>query len=272
MCLTDWPFYYLRRSHPTTKYSSKTKFNQIDLSSEKLALSSRNWKSRKLNWVKILNYIQRNKIRSMMFSVKEEQNFVLNHGFKWISSECFQSSKNCSFSTHDSLNEGRFSLGKRLFLFIVLNKYTNMWSNRARETMALLKMKEEKKKNKREVTVAKALFTISFLSCIYPFMSFRFLRDFFPTSLDAFSVVFHMWSLSEVNVFISHSVKRNAISQRFLNHLTRYSCIFCKNKYNNSTCCFHMLLERNPKHDLFMIHSQRENVRIKKMIQRWKYL
>lgn len=138
--------------------------------------------------------------------------------------------------------------------------------------------RREEKKNKREICRRNALRLQKHFS---PFLFyhtyirlwvFGFYAIFFPTSLDAFSVVSHMWSLSEVNVFISHSVKRNAISQRFLNHLTRYSCIFCKNKYYNSACCFHVLLERNPKHDLFMIHSQRENVRIKKIIQRWKYL
>lgn len=131
---------------------------------------------------------------------------------------------------------------------------------------------QNERKKKNALRLQKHFSPFLFYHAYIRLWVFGFYAIFFPTSLDAFSVVFHMWSLSEVNVFISHSVKRNAISQRFLNHLTRYSCIFCKNEYNNSACCFHVLLERNPKHDLFMIHSQRENVRIKKMIQRWKYL
>lgn len=118
---------------------------------------------------------------------------------------------------------------------------------------------------KERVTVAKALFTISFFIMHISVYEFSVFTRFFSLHLQMPLVSYSICgSLSEVNVFISHSVKRNAISQRFLNHLTRYSCIFCKNEYNNSACCFHVLLERNTKHDLFMIHSQRENVRIKK--------
>lgn len=110
---------------------------------------------------------------------------------------------------------------KRLFFFGVLNKYTNMCSNWARETMKQWCRAQKGNTKRMKSTRYGCKSTFHHFFFIMHISVYEFL---FFYAIFFLLVAFHMWSVYEVNVFIAEEECFFSTVLKPFNALKLYSC------------------------------------------------